>query len=62
MTFQWGNNPEHTISTCINWDYWAFPFCISWWNYKDASEQKCLQISINFLCFIFSYERWIWKK
>ena len=60
MTFQWGKNPEHTIDLFKNLTYWALPLCVYWWNYCDVKENKCFNLEIKFLCFGFSYERWVW--
>ena len=61
MTFQWGKNPDHTISLCINWDSWALPFRVSWWCYKDALNNKAFTLNLECFCFCIYYERWDWN-
>ncbi|KKN68794.1 hypothetical protein LCGC14_0448140 [marine sediment metagenome] len=66
MTFQWGTNPEYTITICHNWAWHsgelALPLKLSWWNNADVMGSKCNDISITILCFRFGLEIWRWKK
>lgn len=61
-TWQWGDNPEYTVSVCTHWNRWALPLIISWWSNDNALNSKCYAIDIEFLCFILSIEIWRWKK
>jgi len=66
MIFQFGDNPEYSISICSlhNWysGELALPIKLSWWNVTDAAGYKATDIAITFLCFRFGLEIWRWKK
>lgn len=66
MEIQFGDNPEYTLSACINFAWYsgelALPFKLSWWNSITADGCKCNDIAITFLCFRFGLEIWRYSR
>jgi len=66
MTFQFGKNPEYTISVWFSVKSWcgeiAFPLSLFWRNTTSVKENRNINISIRFLCFGFSLEIWKWAN
>ena len=65
MTFQFGDNPEYTISICWNIfsysGHLALPFTITWWS-CDAEIGKNIDIALWFLGLRFGLEIWKWER
>ena len=62
MTFQWGKNPEYTITAWHDFTNWALPFRICWRWFADAVENKCFDVEFMFLCLGIQFEIWWWEK
>ncbi len=61
MTFQFGKNPEYTITVWHDFTNWALPFKICWRTF-DINAHKNFEISLMFLCFGIEFEIWWWEK
>lgn len=65
MEYQFGKNPEFTVSACWNIHlhsgHLALPFTITWWN-NDAGTGKNFDIALWIFGIRFGLEIWKWKK
>lgn len=62
MEKSWGENPEYTISSFVNWTHWAIPLALDWWAISGFKKNKrgCnyRTVTVKFLCFGIEFGKW----
>jgi len=62
MIFQWGKNPDYTITTWYDFTNWKLPFGVNWRWFAGITNAKSFGIEFMFLCVGIQFEIWWWEK